>query len=101
MINITDDSFTADIMSQELILVDFWAAWCGPCKTMLPILQEIENDGTLLVGKLNVDENTVKPSEFAVQAIPTMVLFKNGQPVHTMVGAKPKHVIMKEIEPWI
>ena len=101
MINITDESFNSEISTKDLILVDFWAEWCGPCKTMLPILEEIENEGVVLIGKLNVDENTVKPAEFAIQAIPTMVLFKNGEPVHTIIGAKPKHLIMKEIEPWI
>jgi thioredoxin-like negative regulator of GroEL len=68
---------------------------------MLPILEEIDLDGTVLIGKLNVDENPIKTEEFAVQAIPTMVLFTNGQPVHRITGAAPKHKILEEIRPWL
>lgn len=101
MLTITDSNFKEVIDQSKLILVDFWAEWCGPCKKMLPILEEISSDGNVLVGKLNVDENPSKSDEFSVVSIPTMVLFKDGQPVHTIIGAKPKHVIMKEIQPWL
>lgn len=98
---VTDSTLDEVIKSNTLVLVDFWAEWCGPCKKMLPILEEISNEGLLLVGKLNVDENPVKTKEYSISSIPTMVLFKNGQPVHTIIGAKPKHLIMKELEQWI
>ena len=101
MINITDSSFNDDISSKEIILVDFWAEWCGPCKKMLPILEEIDLEGKLPIGKLNVDENPIKPADFSITSIPTMVLFKSGQPVHTIIGAKPKHILMKEISEWL
>ena len=101
MINITDESFKDFISNNNLVLVDFWAEWCGPCKKMLPILEEIDNEGSVLIGKLNVDEHPSKASEFTVSSIPTMVLFKDGKPVHTIVGAKPKHIILKEISEWM
>ena len=102
MINLTDSDFNASINNNELVLVDFWAEWCGPCKKMLPILEELstEND-SFKVAKLNVDENPTKSNEYKISSIPTMILFKNGEPVHHIVGAKPKHAILKEIQEWI
>lgn len=101
MLSLSDDNFGDIIKSNRVILVDFWAEWCGPCKRMLPILQEISDEGTILIGKLNVDEQPITPTKFTVSSIPTMVLFEDGIPVHTMVGAMPKHKLLKEIEPWI
>lgn len=98
---LTDNNFKEALEGNSLILVDFWAEWCGPCKKLSPILDEISNDTGLLVGKLNVDENTVKSAEYSINSIPTMVLFKSGKPVKTIIGAKPKHVILKEIEEWV
>ena len=98
---ITDSSFDKEIASHDLVLVDFWAEWCGPCKKVSPILDEISNEIGLWVGKLNVDENPIKTQEFSVNSIPTMVLFKSGKPVKTIIGAKPKHVIMKDISEWL
>jgi thioredoxin 1 len=89
------------IRENKTILVDFWADWCGPCKKVAPILDEISNETGLLVGKLNIDENLEKTREYAVQSIPSMVLFVDGKPVHTIVGAMPKHMLMKELQPWI
>jgi thioredoxin 1 len=98
---VTDNNFNQVITENDLILVDFWAAWCGPCKVLSPILDEISNETGLLVGKLNVDENEEKTIEYGVSSIPTMVLFKSGQPVKTIVGAKPKHVLVKELAEWM
>jgi len=98
---ITDDSFDLVIKHNPLILIDFWAEWCGPCKMLSPILDEISNEHGLLVGKLNVDENPAKMEEYSVSSIPTMVLFKSGQPVKTIIGAKPKHLLLKELEEWL
>ena len=98
---ITDDTFGQAILENELILVDFWADWCGPCKKMNPILEELSSETGLLIGKLNVDENPEKSQEYSVQSIPTMVLFKDGNPVHTVVGAMPKHRLLKELAQWI
>lgn len=98
---LTDESFNTLVISEKLILVDFWAPWCGPCIKMNPIIEELSSETGLLVGKLNVDENTVKTQEYSVQTIPTMVLFKDGNPVHRIVGAMPKHKLMKELAEWI
>ena len=98
---LADNNFKEALEGNSLILVDFWADWCGPCKKLSPILDEISNDTGLLVGKLNVDDNPQKSFEFSVSSIPTMVLFKDGQPVKTIVGAKPKHMLLKELSEWI
>jgi thioredoxin 1 len=98
---ITDDSFDEAVSTNDLVLIDFWADWCGPCKKLSPILDEIADERGLLIGKLNVDENPVKIAEYSVHSIPTMVLFKSGQPVKTITGAKPKHLLLKELSEWI
>jgi thioredoxin 1 len=98
---VTDKTFNEAIGTNELVLIDFWAEWCGPCKKVSPILDEISEQTGLLVGKLNIDENPEKTQEYSIHSIPTMVLFMNGKPVHTVLGAKPKHVLLKELEEWI
>ena len=98
---LTDASFDEAISSNKLILVDFWAEWCGPCRMLSPILEEISNETGLPVGKLNIDENLEKTKEYSVQSIPTMVLFEDGKAVHTIVGAMPKHRMLKELSKWI
>jgi thioredoxin 1 len=99
--NITDITFEDTINSHKIVLVDFWAEWCGPCKKLSPILDEISSENNLWVAKLNVDENPVKAAEFSVTSIPTMVLFEGGKPVKTIIGAKPKHVLVEELSKWI
>jgi len=98
---VTDDNFDETLKSNSLVLIDFWAEWCGPCRTIAPILEEISNEKKLPVGKLNVDENPKKTTEFGIQSIPSMVLFKDGLPVHKVVGAMPKHRLLKELSEWI
>jgi len=99
--NITDTTFEDTINSHKIVLVDFWAEWCGPCKKLSPILDEISSENNLWVAKLNVDENPIKTAEFSVTSIPTMVLFEGGKPVKTIIGAKPKHVLVEELSKWI
>ena len=98
---VTDESFDKVLESHDLVLIDFWAPWCGPCKKVSPILDEISEERGLWVGKLNVDENPVKSAEYSVTTIPYMVLFKSGKPVKTIIGAKPKHLILEEMSEWI
>ncbi len=88
------------LKSDKPYLVDFWAAWCGPCRTLGPIIEEIaeENDGRFGVGKVDVEANQDLASKYHVLSIPTMILFKGGEPVATMVGAAPKASIMSQIE---
>jgi len=97
---VTDDNFDEAIKSNGLILMDFWAEWCGPCKKVSPILDEISKEHGILVGKLNIDENPVKPVEYSVSSIPTMVLFEDGVVVKTIIGAKPKHKMLEELSEW-
>ena len=91
--HVTDDEFSDKVLqSDTMVLVDFWAEWCGPCKMMEPILDEIaaEYEGRLTVAKINVDENNSVPQQFAVRGIPTLMLFKEGRVVETTVGAISK-----------
>jgi thioredoxin 1 len=97
---VTDDNFEDVINSHKTILIDFWAEWCRPCKMFSPILDEVSDETGIWVGKINVDENTIKPFEFNVTSIPTTVLFRFGKPVKTIIGAKPKHILMEEIKEW-
>ncbi len=98
---VTDESFDNVLKSHDLVLIDFWAPWCGPCKKISPILDEISEERGLWVGKLNVDENPVKSAEYSITSIPYMVLFKSGKPVKSITGAKPKHVMLEELSEWI
>lgn len=97
---VTDDNFETVINSHKTILIDFWAEWCRPCKMFSPILDEVSDETGIWVGKINVDENTIKPFEFNVTSIPTTILFRLGKPVKTIIGAKPKHILMEEIKEW-
>jgi thioredoxin 1 len=97
---VTDDSFSDDVLSSSTpVLVDFWATWCGPCKMIAPVLEEIatEKAGTLTVAKLDVDSNPATARDFQVVSIPTLILFKDGQPVTRIVGAKGKAALLREI----
>ncbi|WP_309571981.1 thioredoxin [Deinococcus sp.] len=95
----TDASFAADIQAAVPVIVDFWAPWCGPCRTIGPVLEQIarEQAGKVRIVKLNVDENPRTPGSFQVQGIPTMIVFKGGQPVERIVGAVPRSEIVRKL----
>ncbi|BBY03518.1 thioredoxin [Mycobacterium seoulense] len=99
-IEVSDASFSTEVLSSNKpVLVDFWATWCGPCKMVAPVLEEIasERAGQLTVAKLDVDANPVTARDFQVVSIPTMILFKDGQPVKRIVGAKGKAALLREL----
>ncbi len=101
---LNDDSFSTDVeKSAGVVLVDFWATWCGPCKMIAPIVEQIasENDGKITVGKLDVDQNGETAMKYGVMSIPTLILFKNGQPVERLVGYQPKERLMAKIQPHL
>ena len=96
---VTDASFVDDVLNQKgVVVVDFWAPWCGPCRAVGPIIDELakEYEGKVRVVKMNVDENPATPTKFGIRAIPTLVVFKNGETVEQITGAVTK-VAMKEL----
>jgi thioredoxin 1 len=97
---VSDDSFEADVLKADgLVLVDFWAEWCGPCKQIGPALEEIakEQSGKITVAKVNIDQNPMAPSKYGVRGIPTLLIFKDGEEIGRQVGAMAK----SKIEQWI
>ncbi len=102
-IELTDANFRDVVSKHPVVVVDFWAAWCGPCKMVSPIVEELASDmaGKATFGKLNVDENPKVSSEFGIQSIPTIMVFKDGEPVDGLVGAAPKQMIEARIKPHI
>jgi len=101
---VTDATFTSDVLQADgPVLVDFWAEWCGPCKMVAPVLEEIagENSDKLTVAKLNIDENPEIARNYQIMSIPTMAVFSKGQIVKTIVGARPKAAILKELSEFV
>ena len=102
-ITLNDSNFNDEITRETPILVDFWAEWCGPCRLVAPVLDEIATQykGKIALGKLNVDENPRLSATFDVMSIPTMILFKDGVEKKRIIGARPKHAIVTELSEYL
>ncbi|GAA1857311.1 thioredoxin [Actinomadura bangladeshensis] len=103
-ITVTDATFADEVLKSDTpVLVDFWADWCGPCRMIAPILEQIaeEKDGKLKIAKMDYDANPQTPNKYGVMGLPTLLLIKDGEPVQQIVGAKPKRALLKEIEPHL
>jgi len=101
ILNISDDSFKNDVLeSSTPVLVDFWAPWCGPCKAISPVLEEIAEEyaGKITIAKMNIDENELTPAKFGVRSIPTLILFKDGQTQDTQIGSVSKTQLTEFID---
>ncbi len=102
-VELTDANFSQVVKSHPVVVVDFWAPWCGPCRVVSPVLEQLASEmaGQATFGKLNVDDNPATSQQFQIQGIPTIMVFKDGEPVDGIVGAAPKQMIEARIRPYV
>ena len=102
-INITDAVFDENVKKYQMVVIDCWAPWCGPCRMIHPIVEELakEMQGKIVFGKLNVDENQATAAQFGIMSIPSLLVFKNGELVDRIIGAMPKEMLMAKLNPHL
>jgi thioredoxin 1 len=98
---LTEESFSQQVTSKNIMIVDFWAEWCGPCRRLSPILDEISSEYNIEIGKVNIDDYPELASKYNISSIPAIIVFEKGVPVKNIVGAQPKHKMIKELEGWL
>jgi len=98
---VTDETFDSTLASHEVVVIDFWADWCRPCKMFSPILDEISAENSIWIGKINVDENPKSAFHYEINSLPTTIVFQNGKQVKKIIGAKPKHTMLDELAEWL
>ena len=104
LVELTDDNFQKEVLeSSTPVLVDFWAVWCGPCRAIAPLVEEIAKDyeGKLKVGKMDVDAHQDVPIRFGIRSIPTLMVFKDGKVVEQIIGGIPKHTLLSKVTPHL
>ena len=99
--SLTSETFNKALEDNDLIIIDFWAEWCGPCRQIAPILDELQEEYNLPITKLNIDESPKIAEQYDIRSIPALVVFENGLPVKTIIGARPKHKLLEELKEWI
>jgi thioredoxin 1 len=98
---VTDSNFEEILAAHKVILIDFWAEWCSPCRRFSPILDEVALENNVWIGKIDADVNTISADKYNVISLPTVIVFKEGKEVHRTKGAMPKHKFLEEIAEWI
>jgi thioredoxin 1 len=101
MLEINDQNFDKILTLHNVLVVDFWATWCRPCKMFSPILEEIAKENNIWIAKIDVDQNPVQASKYNIVSVPTTIVFENGKEVKKILGAKPKHQMLEELKQWL
>lgn len=101
MLEINDKDFEKTLGLHNVLVVDFWATWCRPCKMFSPILEEIAKENSIWIAKIDVDKNPESAQKYEISSMPTTIVFEKGVPVKTIIGAKPKHQMLEELKQWL
>lgn len=101
MIIATDENLDIHLEQHNVLVVDFWAEWCRPCKMFSPVLDEISKEYAVWIAKIDIDKNPIQSAKHKITSVPTTIVFENGKEVKRIVGAKPKHLIIEDIKEWI
>jgi thioredoxin 1 len=101
MLEINDENFDKILTLHNVLVVDFWATWCRPCKMFSPILEEISKENNIWIAKIDVDQNPIQASKYNITSVPTTIIFENGKEVKKILGAKPKHQMIEELNKWL